>query len=106
MSIAKQELQFLDENFKKFIQDNLGGMNYFNKEKVNEIKKMQEDLIKNINTMISANNFNENMVEMFDDDDTNVDYLLADQQTFLEKIIQNPGMQHLEVFCFAYFYAM
>ena len=63
MSIAMQELQFLDENFKKFIHDHLEDMNSFYEEKVNEIKKMQEDLIKNINTMIFANNFNEDIVE-------------------------------------------
>ena len=94
MSIAKQELQFLDEKFKKFIQDHLEDTNSFSEEKMNEIKKMQEDLITNINTMIIANNMNEDMVEKSDDEVTNVDYGFADQ-TFLEKVIQNPGLQHL-----------
>ena len=39
MSIAKQQLQFLDANFKNFIQDHLEGTNSFNEEKVNEIKQ-------------------------------------------------------------------
>ena len=93
---AKKDLQLLRESFEKFMKNHTETMKSSGgeKEKVNEIMKLQETLFNNMNECI------DDVIPKEVPDskifDAEIEFIFkADDQTVLETFVQNPGLQHL-----------
>ena len=93
---AKNDLQLLQESFEKFMKNHTETMKSSggDKEKVNEIMKLQETLFNNMNECI------DDVIPKEVPDskifDAEIEFIFkADDQTVLETFVQNPGLQHL-----------